>query len=144
MKIAVYAGHCADAVFRCAMGRNGGSRQSSLRTGYNDRMIPIRDDNPHFITPYATYAIVALNMLAWVIVQALGTEPGLSRSVCTLGLVPGELLQSSRRQRRADRTAYLLLVTDAAQSLVAAHAYVSAWQLDAHPRQPVVLVDLRQ
>ena len=55
-------------------------------------MIPIRDDNPHFLTPYATYAIVALNILAWVIVQALGTEPGLSRSVCTLGLVPGELL----------------------------------------------------
>jgi membrane associated rhomboid family serine protease len=55
-------------------------------------MIPIRDDNPHFLTPYATYSLVALNILAWVIVQALGTEPGLSRSVCTLGLVPGELL----------------------------------------------------
>jgi membrane associated rhomboid family serine protease len=55
-------------------------------------MIPIRDDNPHILTPYATYAIVALNILAWVLVQGLGSEPALSRSVCTLGLVPGELL----------------------------------------------------
>jgi membrane associated rhomboid family serine protease len=55
-------------------------------------MIPIRDENPHFLTPYATYAIVALNVLAWVLVQGFGTEPVLSRSVCTLGLVPGELL----------------------------------------------------
>ena len=57
-------------------------------------MIPIRDDNPHFLTPYATYAIVGLNVLAWAWLQGFGFEPGLSRSVCTLGLVPGELLQS--------------------------------------------------
>lgn len=57
-------------------------------------MIPIRDDNPHFLTPYATWAIVGLNVLAWVLVQGFGTEPALSRSVCTLGLVPGELLQT--------------------------------------------------
>jgi membrane associated rhomboid family serine protease len=57
-------------------------------------MIPIRDENPHFLTPYATYAIVALNVAAWVLVQKLGTEPGLSASVCTLGLVPGELLHT--------------------------------------------------
>ncbi len=55
-------------------------------------MFPIRDDNPHFLTPYATWAIVGLNVLAWVLVQGLGAEPALSRSVCTLGLVPGELL----------------------------------------------------
>jgi membrane associated rhomboid family serine protease len=57
-------------------------------------MIPIRDENPHFLTPYVTYAIVALNALAWLLVQGLGGEPALSRSVCTLGLVPGELLQT--------------------------------------------------
>lgn len=57
-------------------------------------MFPIRDENPHFLTPYATYAIVALNVLAWVLVQGLGGEPALSRSVCTLGLVPGELLHT--------------------------------------------------
>ncbi len=55
-------------------------------------MIPLRDDNPHFLTPWVTYAIVALNALAWLAVQGLGSEPALARSVCTLGLVPGELL----------------------------------------------------
>ncbi len=58
-------------------------------------MIPIRDENPHFLTPYATYALVALNVLAWIFVQGFGGEPTLARSVCTLGLVPGELLQST-------------------------------------------------
>jgi membrane associated rhomboid family serine protease len=57
-------------------------------------MFPLRDDNPHFLTPYVTYAIVAINVLVWVLVQGLGGEPALSKSVCTLGLVPGELLQA--------------------------------------------------
>jgi membrane associated rhomboid family serine protease len=55
-------------------------------------VFPIRDDNPHFLTPWATFALVAANLLVWAFVQGLGQEPGLSRSVCTLGLVPGELL----------------------------------------------------
>lgn len=55
-------------------------------------MFPIRDDNPHFLTPYVTYTIVALNAVIWVLLQGYGTEPSLARSVCTLGLVPGELL----------------------------------------------------
>jgi membrane associated rhomboid family serine protease len=57
-------------------------------------MFPIRDENPHFLTPYATYALVGLNVLAWVTLQGLGSEPQLVKSVCTLGLVPGELLQT--------------------------------------------------
>lgn len=55
-------------------------------------MFPIRDDNPHFLTPYATLSIIVLNVLAWVFLQGMGSEPALSRSVCHLGLVPGELL----------------------------------------------------
>jgi membrane associated rhomboid family serine protease len=35
---------------------------------------------------------VALNVLSWTLLQGLGSEPALVRSVCTLGLVPGELL----------------------------------------------------
>ena len=57
-------------------------------------MFPIRDDNPHFLTPVTTWAIIGLNALVWVLVQGLGSEPTLSRSVCTLGLIPGELLQT--------------------------------------------------
>ncbi|HEX6998177.1 MAG TPA: rhomboid family intramembrane serine protease [Gammaproteobacteria bacterium] len=55
-------------------------------------MFPLRDDNPSFLTPYATYAIVALNVLVWALLQGFGMEPRLSASVCTLGLIPGELL----------------------------------------------------
>lgn len=58
-------------------------------------MFPIRDDNPHFLTPYATLAIVGLNVIAWIIVQGLGAEPAMSRSICLMGLLPGELLQSA-------------------------------------------------
>ncbi len=57
-------------------------------------MFPIRDDNPHFLTPYVTYGIISLNVIAWGLVQGLGAEPTLSGSVCSLGLVPGELLQT--------------------------------------------------
>lgn len=58
-------------------------------------MFPLRDDNPQFLTPYATYGIVIINVAAWVFLQGLGREPGLSGSVCSFGLIPGELLQLS-------------------------------------------------
>ena len=55
-------------------------------------MFPIRDENPHFLTPYVTYGIIALNAAAWVFVQGLGSNPALVNSLCTLGLIPGEVL----------------------------------------------------
>ena len=55
-------------------------------------MFPIRDENPHFLTPLVTYAIIGANVLAWLLVQGLGSEAGLARSLCDLGLIPGELL----------------------------------------------------
>ena len=57
-------------------------------------MFPIRDDNPSVLTPYATMLIIALNAAAWVLLQGMGSEPALSGSVCRLGLIPGELLQT--------------------------------------------------
>jgi membrane associated rhomboid family serine protease len=57
-------------------------------------VLPLRDENPHLLTPIATYALIAANVLAWVFLQGLGSEPALSRSVCILGLIPGELLQT--------------------------------------------------
>ena len=56
-------------------------------------MFPYRDDNPTVLTPYITVAFIAANAVVWLLVQGLGTEPALTRSVCTLGLIPGELLQ---------------------------------------------------
>jgi len=55
-------------------------------------MFPIRDDNPQILTPYVTWAIACLNVVAWLLVQGAGRAPALPASVCTLGLVPGELL----------------------------------------------------
>lgn len=55
-------------------------------------MFPIRDENPHLSVPFVTCAIIALNVAAWFLVQGLGSEPALTRSVCQLGLIPGDLL----------------------------------------------------
>jgi len=58
-------------------------------------VFPIRDDNPHFTTPYATYGLIAVNALVWALLQGFGTEPALSSSVCQLGLVPADLLHTA-------------------------------------------------
>lgn len=55
-------------------------------------MFPIRDDNPHFTAPFATCGLIGANVLAWVLLQGLGTEPALSASVGGLGFVPGNVL----------------------------------------------------
>ncbi len=55
-------------------------------------MFPIRDNNPTLRQPVATYALIAVNVVAWLLVQGMGAEPALSRSVCELGLIPGEFL----------------------------------------------------
>ncbi len=54
-------------------------------------MFPYRDDNPTLATPIVTVALIAANVLMWVMVQGMGAEPNLSASVCELGLIPGEL-----------------------------------------------------
>jgi membrane associated rhomboid family serine protease len=55
-------------------------------------MFPYRDDNPTLATPVVTFLIILANVVVWVAVQGMGTEPNLSRSVCELGLIPGEFL----------------------------------------------------
>lgn len=55
-------------------------------------MIPIRDENPTLHASVATFAIVAINVAVWILVQRLGTFPYLRHSVWRFGLIPGELL----------------------------------------------------
>ena len=55
-------------------------------------MFPFRDENPTVLTPYVTVGFIALNVLVWVLVQGAGFSDQLARSVCELGLIPGELL----------------------------------------------------
>jgi len=54
-------------------------------------VIPYRDENPTLKVPVVTYAIVALNVLVWVLVEGAGAGLPVARAVCDLGLVPGEL-----------------------------------------------------
>jgi len=59
-------------------------------------MFPYKDENPTYLTPVVTLGIIAANVLAWVVVQGLGAEQALAKSVCELGLTPGELLRTAR------------------------------------------------
>jgi membrane associated rhomboid family serine protease len=64
-------------------------------------MLPIRDDNPHFLSPLVTLGLIGLNVLTWVTVQGFGLAPGaLEDSVCMYGLIPAELLQVDVRGAR--------------------------------------------
>jgi membrane associated rhomboid family serine protease len=58
-------------------------------------MFPIRDDNPTFLTPYTTYILIAANVMMWALVQGLGAHPALAQSLCSLALIPGDLLQTA-------------------------------------------------
>ncbi|NLG15879.1 MAG: rhomboid family intramembrane serine protease [Fibrobacter sp.] len=55
-------------------------------------MFPLRDENPTLRTSVVTYFIIFINIIVWVFLQGMGTEPALISSVCNLGLIPGELL----------------------------------------------------
>src|SRR5512145_537384 len=57
-------------------------------------MFPYRDENETQRTPYITLLVIALNVLAWFLVQGAGASLPLARSVCNLGLIPGELTGS--------------------------------------------------
>jgi membrane associated rhomboid family serine protease len=54
-------------------------------------MFPYRDENQTRRTPVVTLAFIALNVLAWLLVQGAGSPLAVARSVCDLGLIPGEL-----------------------------------------------------
>jgi membrane associated rhomboid family serine protease len=55
-------------------------------------MFPYRDENPSVLTPFVTVGVIVANVLVWVLVQGMGAETALARSVCELGLIPGDLL----------------------------------------------------
>jgi len=59
-------------------------------------MFPYKDDNPTELTPIVTVGIIAANVLVWLFLQGMGSPEALVRSVCDLGLVPGELLRTAK------------------------------------------------
>jgi len=57
-------------------------------------VLPYKDENPTELTPLITVGIIILNVLAWLFVQGAGAAEPLARSVCQLGLIPGEVLHT--------------------------------------------------
>jgi membrane associated rhomboid family serine protease len=54
-------------------------------------MFPYHDENETKRTPFITFAIIAANVLVWILIQGAGLTLAFPRSVCELGLIPGEL-----------------------------------------------------
>jgi len=58
-------------------------------------VIPYKDDNPTDLTPVVTVGLIVVNALVWLLVQGAGVDSQqLVRSVCELGLIPGEVLRT--------------------------------------------------
>ncbi|MGH7503633.1 MAG: rhomboid family intramembrane serine protease [Longimicrobiales bacterium] len=62
-----------------------------------DRLFPLRDDNPTSLTPIITWLIVATNVAVWFLVQGAGLDAAtLANSVCAFGSISAELTQGAR------------------------------------------------
>ncbi|HEY1268657.1 MAG TPA: rhomboid family intramembrane serine protease [Candidatus Binatia bacterium] len=54
-------------------------------------MFPYRDENETQRPAIVTLAIIAVNVLVWLLIQGAGSEASVAASICNLGLIPGEL-----------------------------------------------------
>src|SRR2546429_1570419 len=59
-------------------------------------MFPYRDENPTEKPAIITVAIIIANTLVFILLQGAGAQGPLARSVCELGLIPGELLHTAK------------------------------------------------
>jgi rhomboid family protein len=57
-------------------------------------MIPYHDENETQRTPVVTIALIVVTTATWLFVQGAGSALPLAKSVCELGLIPGELTAS--------------------------------------------------
>jgi membrane associated rhomboid family serine protease len=54
-------------------------------------VFPYHDENVTLRTPVIAYLLIALNVVAWFVIEGAGSPLALARAVCDLGLIPGEL-----------------------------------------------------
>ncbi len=54
-------------------------------------MFPYHDENETQHTAFVTLGLIGLNVAVWLFVQGAGRDVALARSICNLGLIPGEL-----------------------------------------------------
>lgn len=93
-------------------------------------MFPLSDDNPTQRTPFATMALILINVLVWVFVQGLGAAGPLAESLCLYGLIPGDLLGTIAPGTRQPVSETLICVLDgdgAATSLVTSMFMHGGW-----------------
>jgi membrane associated rhomboid family serine protease len=70
------------------------TRNTAGAAAKGSNVFPYHDENETQRTPYVTYILIAANVLTWLVVQGAGSAVPLARSVCELGLIPGELTAS--------------------------------------------------
>lgn len=75
-------------------------------------MFPYHDENQTQRTPYVTFVLIALSVLAWILLQGAGATLPLATSVCNLGLIPAELTASVAPGARFPMGDGLVCVTD--------------------------------
>ncbi len=75
-------------------------------------MFPYRDENETQRTPVLTFLLIAANVAVWLLVQGAGSPLALARSVCDLGLIPGELTGMLRPGTRFPMGDGLVCLTD--------------------------------
>jgi len=75
-------------------------------------MIPLSDENPTVRPAVMTWLLLAGLGVAWFVVQGAGLDARLVRSVCNLGMVPGELTRLAPVGAGVPLTADLACVVD--------------------------------
>ena len=75
-------------------------------------MFPYRDENETQRTPFVTFIIIAVNVLAWVFVEGAGSPLRVAEAVCNLGFIPGELTLSVPPGTGMEMGRGLVCVTD--------------------------------
>jgi membrane associated rhomboid family serine protease len=80
-------------------------------------VFPYHDENQTQRTPVITFVLIAASVLIWLLVQGAGTTLPLARSVCELGLIPGELTASVAPGTRFPMGEGLVCLTDPGRQL---------------------------
>jgi membrane associated rhomboid family serine protease len=75
-------------------------------------VFPYHDENQTLRTPIVTFVLIALNVFVWLFLQGAGATLPLARSVCELGLIPGELTASLAPGTRFPMGEGLVCLTD--------------------------------
>ena len=124
------------------------TRMPGERLEAREMVFPVGDDNTGRVrTPYVTYALIAVNVLVFVLFQGMGTNEQFTYAFAT---VPQEIRTGDDVARPVpvqvgDESGTIpLQPTPGSRLFDVAHVHVHAWKPDAPARQHAVPVDLRR